>query len=199
MAKKGRKKKKNKKAHRAFWIAVRIQIALMVVILGFVAYYYLGGYAKTVKELRAEANTLVAKATLDTFRANQTSLVYDAKGQLISTVKAEKDVYYLTFDKIPRDFVDAIISVEDKKFYNHHGINKIERGLEQTADYDGKALMTTKYCLRYELGCCLQGKSNGGPQVPLQPTDKSVLVNNTRRFQLEFDCHECLMKIIALK
>ncbi len=97
------------------------------------------------------------------------------------------------------DYRANVVNSKAEEFYNHHGINKIERGVELTADYDGKALMTTKYCLRYELGCCLQGKSNGGPQVPLQPTDKLVLVNNTRRFQLEFDCHECLMRIIALK
>ena len=123
MATKGRKKKKTKKSNRVFWIAVRIQIALMVVILGFVGYYYLGGYAKTIKGLKSDAINLVERATLDTFKANQTSLVYDAKGQLISTVKAEKDVYYLTFDKIPTDFVDAIISIEDKKFYSHRGID----------------------------------------------------------------------------
>ena len=57
--------------------------------------------------------------------------------------------------------------------------------------------MTTKYCLRYELGCCLQGKNSGRPQVNLQPADSLELRNNDRRFRLEFDCRECLMKIIA--
>ena len=97
------------------------------------------------------------------------------------------------------DYRANVINHKAEEFYKHHGVNEIERGVEQTGDYDDKALMTTKYCLRYELGCCLQGKSNGRPQVPLQPTDKLVLVNNTRRFRLEFDCGECQMKVIASK
>ena len=95
------------------------------------------------------------------------------------------------------DYRANVINGKAEAFYKHHGVSEIERGVEQTGDYDGKALMTTKYCLRYELGCCLQGKSSGRPQVNLQPADSLELRNNDRRFRLEFDCRECLMKIIA--
>lgn len=165
MAKKGRKKKKkNTKPHRAFWIAVRIQIALMVVILGFVGYYYLGGYAKTIKGLKNDAIALVNNATLDTFKANQTSLVYDANGQLISTVRAEKDVYYLTFDKIPRDFVDAIISIEDKKFYSHHGI-------------DFKAI------IRAALAIIRNGEVTQGGSTITQQLARTIFLSNEKTWQ----------------
>ncbi|MBQ7077131.1 MAG: transglycosylase domain-containing protein [Lachnospiraceae bacterium] len=115
------KKQKKKTKYRAFWIAVRIQIALMLLIMLGVAYYYGGGYAKKIDALHEEARLIVAQSNEQTFKANQTSLVYDANGKLISTVKAEKDVYYVTYDKIPADFIDAMISVEDKKFWTHKG------------------------------------------------------------------------------
>ena len=67
--------------------------------------------------------------------------------------------------------------------------------MEQTEDYDGKALMTTKYCLRYELGCCLQGKNRNKALVDIKPTDTLILRNNDKHFRLEFDCKECLMRI----
>ena len=98
----------------------------------------------------------------------------------------------------PSDKLDYRANVVNNKadsFYKRHGINEIAHGLEVTHDYDGKALMTTKYCLRYELGCCLQGKSQGKPQVNITPADTLVLRNNDRRFRLEFDCKECLMHI----
>lgn len=94
------------------------------------------------------------------------------------------------------DYRANVVNSKAEEFYKRHGVSEIERGLEQTGDYDGKALMTTKYCLRHELGCCLQGKNKGRPQVSLQPADELILVNNTRRFRLEFDCRECQMRIL---
>ena len=93
------------------------------------------------------------------------------------------------------DYRANIVNQKSEDFYKHHGTKTLERGLEQTGDYDGKALMTTKYCLRYELGCCLQGKNTFAPKVNIKPTDTLILRNNDRRFRLEFDCKECLMRI----
>ena len=97
------------------------------------------------------------------------------------------------------DYRNNVVNSKSELFYKHHGASTIERGLEQTLDYQGKALMTTKYCLRYELGCCLQGKGSKKPQVPIQPSDTLLLHNNGKRFRLEFDCRECLMRIYPVK
>lgn len=93
------------------------------------------------------------------------------------------------------DYRANIINQKAEDFYKHHGVSKIERGLEQTEAYDGKALMTTKYCLRYELGCCLQGRSKEAPKADIKPTDELILRNNDHHFRLEFDCAECMMRI----
>lgn len=93
------------------------------------------------------------------------------------------------------DYRANVVNNKSEAFYKRHGIKEIERGVEQTGDYDGKALMTTKYCLRYELGCCLKGKSAGKPMLDIKPSDTLILRNNERRFRLEFDCGNCLMKI----
>ena len=93
------------------------------------------------------------------------------------------------------DYRANVINDKAEAFYKRHGVKEIERGVEQTEDYDGKALMTTKYCLRYELGCCLQGKNDGKPQIDIKPTDTLILRNNDRRFRLDFDCRQCLMRI----
>ena len=93
------------------------------------------------------------------------------------------------------DYRANIINDKAEAFYRRHGAKEIERGLEQTEDYEGKALMTTKYCLRYELGCCLQGKNSGKSQLDIKPTATLLLRNNDRRFRLDFDCRQCLMRI----
>ena len=93
------------------------------------------------------------------------------------------------------DYRANVINDKAEAFYKHHSVKEIERGLEQTENYEGKALMTTKYCLRYELGCCLQGKNSGKAQLDIKPTATLLLRNNDRRFRLDFDCRQCLMLI----
>lgn len=117
------KHKKRKKKYRIFWFFVRLQFLLMLVVFGGLLYYYYGGYANQVKDMQKEAIQYVKMSTEDTFKAVQTSVVYDKNGDTISTIKGEKDVYYLTYEEIPVDVCAAIVSIEDKKFYQHGGID----------------------------------------------------------------------------
>ncbi len=104
----------------------------------------------------------------------------------------------LPYPSTTLDYRANVINNKAEDFYKHHGVSEIERGLELTENYDGKALMTTKYCLRYELGCCLQNNSRSKPQLNIAPSDTLILRNNNRRFRLEFDCHQCLMRIYPI-
>ena len=90
-----------------------------------------------------------------------------------------------------------IVNSRAEKFYKKHGTRVLERGIDQTDDYAGKALMTTKYCLRYELGCCLCGKSRHVPLVAIEPHDSLIISNNGRQFSLHFDCNECQMQVFS--
>lgn len=116
-------KTKKKKKHRLFWHFFRIQLVLLVLVLGAAAYYFYGGYGKQVEELRQEAVRLVRQSDVNTFKANQTSIVYASDGSVISTLKGEKDSYYVSIEEMPVDAVTAIVSIEDKKFFRHHGID----------------------------------------------------------------------------
>ena len=102
---------------------IKIQIALLLLLIAGVTYYYVSGYAKTVSDLKTEANLLVRKSNPNTFRQTETSEVYDINGDTISVLKGEKDVYYITYEQIPEDAVKALISIEDKKFFSHDGVD----------------------------------------------------------------------------
>lgn len=116
-------KKKKKKKYRMFWFFVKFQFLLMLLVVGGVGYYYYGGYAKQVQAMKTKAVQLVRQSDESTFCAAQTSVVYDRNGNKISTLKGEKDVYYLSYEQIPADVCSAIVSIEDKKFYQHGGID----------------------------------------------------------------------------
>ena len=116
-------KQKKKKKRRGFRLFVKIQLVLIVLVLAGLAFYFFGGYAKKISDLKSDAYDKVHSATDETFRSSQTSLVYDTNGNLISVLKGEKDMYYLEYEEIPSDVCSAIISIEDKKFYQHHGVD----------------------------------------------------------------------------
>lgn len=114
---------KKKKKYRAFWTFVKIQLLLLVLVLAGVFYYLFGGYGKEVQEMKTEANRLVRASSEETFCANQTSIVYAADQTVISMLKGEKESYYLKIEDIPIEAAAAIVSIEDKRFYRHKGVD----------------------------------------------------------------------------
>ena len=117
------KKKKKKGRHKGLRVFLFVQLFLMGFVLVVLGWYYFGGYAKKVSDLRNQAIELVESSTKETFRKAQTSVAYDVNGNVIATLKGEKDVYYLPIEEIPEYVKQAVISIEDKKFYSHHGFD----------------------------------------------------------------------------
>ena len=67
---------------------------------------------------------------LENPKQNFATRVYSADGKLLDHYFIEKRVW-LPYDSIPKDFFNALISVEDRSFYSHWGIN-ISRILKAT-------------------------------------------------------------------
>lgn len=70
--------------------------------------------------------------------------------------------------------------------YIKAGAVSVEKAFEITHRRNAE-LMRTKYCVRHELGICPRQKP--GPASPL------FLLNNGRRFRLDFDCARCEMTV----
>ena len=90
------------------------------------------------------------------------------------------------------DYLRNITNEAHKSVYEDFGATDIEYGLDKTEDYAGKAVMTCKYCLRYELGWC--HRRIDGLKAPNDPL---YLVSGKRRFRLVFDCGKCEMKVMG--
>ena len=157
-------KKGQKKKHRGLRLFVKFQIFLMILILGAVAYYYLSGYGAVVSELKDEASRYVAKSTPETFKSTETSIAYDVNDQVISIMRGEKDVYYVESQRIPTYCKQAIISIEDKKFYKHHGI-----------DY--------RAIIRAGLAILRDGKVSQGGSTITQQLARTIFLNQDKTWQ----------------
>ena len=147
LAKKEKKQKKPKSpVEKAIGIVVKIIIVLLLLIVvvgGFLLYMK---YGKRIMSMESDAKKIVAQSNLETFRQNETSIIYDANGSILSKLKGEKDVYYIKYSDIPKLAVDAITSIEDKNFFKHKG-------------YDLKAIMRAGVAYLKNKGVITQGGS----------------------------------------
>jgi len=116
-------RKRKKKKYRMFWFLAKMQLVLLLAVIVGACWYYFGGYAEEVKDLKTQAVELVRYSNKETFKANQTSIVYASDESVISTLKGGKDSYYLSITDIPSNVICAIVSIEDKKFFRHNGID----------------------------------------------------------------------------
>ena len=121
---KGKKKKQKKqKKHPKFWLGFKIFLLMFLVTLLVVGIVFYVKYGRDIFRLQDEAVQLVKGATEETFRESETTIAYNSKGKQIAVLKGEKDSYYLPIDEIPKYVQDAFIVTEDKKFYEHNGID----------------------------------------------------------------------------
>lgn len=74
-----------------------------------------------------------------------TSFLYAADLSLITRFHAEQDRVLVPFEKIPQSIRDAVVAVEDKRFYEHRGI-------------DAKAILRAAY-VNYSNGRVVEGGS----------------------------------------
>ena len=136
----------------------------------------------------------------------RTSVINDLRRQTIEKLEQKRIDEYKRFESIitPNDtpypssildFTSNIINAKAESFYNRHGVKSYEKGFELQTDYSNKTVMTTKYCLRYELGLCLVEKNHKQPEEIELPL---FLENNKKKFRLDFDCKRCEMKVVMI-
>ncbi len=111
------KKEKKKFGIRHFVLA----LVLCVLVIGGSVLWK--NFLVPIREMHETAIAKVEISDENTFRAAQTSLVYDKNGDILVTLKGDKDSYYLKYDKIPDAAKLAMISIEDKKFPYHKGVD----------------------------------------------------------------------------
>ncbi|QDX91165.1 Multimodular transpeptidase-transglycosylase [Brevibacillus laterosporus] len=112
-----KKKKKKKLVNK--WILLIIGFAVFLilsVIGGYFALLYAGGKMvdmdeNKLKDIKLEATKII-----------------DVNGKELSKLYVLEDREYVTIDKVPKKLVDAFVAVEDKRFFEHNGVDMIRIG-----------------------------------------------------------------------
>jgi 23S rRNA 5-hydroxycytidine C2501 synthase len=85
-----------------------------------------------------------------------------------------------------------------KKFYEKHGAGVAEDAFELLSDdkWLSKPIMTTRYCIKFELGMCPSKQKFKNDDVFAEPL---FLEDKNRRYRLSFDCKNCMMLVFLNK
>lgn len=90
------------------------------------------------------------------------------------------------------DFTHNVSNHLARAFYKRHGVTEIEKAFELQWDPGKSRVMTTKYCVKYELGKCARyQKATMGEKV----VEPLVLKHGEVEYKLKFNCKPCEMEI----
>ena len=79
-----------------------------------------------------------------------------------------------------------------RQFYIRHGVENPDVAFEKQVEHHGKTVMTTKHCLKFQLGFC----QKFGGKKPENVKEPFFLNDGKNELRLDFDCLQCAMKVI---
>ena len=90
------------------------------------------------------------------------------------------------------DFTYNVSNRLAKEFYKRHGVTEIEKAFELQWDPGKSRVMTTKYCVKYELGKCARFQKDTMGEKVVEPL---ILKQGELEYKLKFNCKPCEMEI----
>lgn len=90
------------------------------------------------------------------------------------------------------DFTYNVANKLARAFYKRHGVTAIEKAFELQWDPGKSRVMTTKYCVKYELGKCARFQRDTMGEKVVEPL---VLKHGENEYKLKFNCKPCEMEI----
>lgn len=142
-------------------------------------------------EIEAKAMYFIPTSTLNQLRRDLVKVLEENR---IRDYQPEQIEFVKSTNPYPEkhlNYQGNVLNDSAKKFYERHGVKKIEPAFETKQTFENHVVMTTKHCIRYQMDVCpVHQKSTTRFNEPL------YLKDNNHTFKLEFDCKRCVMHVI---
>lgn len=89
------------------------------------------------------------------------------------------------------DYRGNVSNIYARNFYRAHRVTEIKPAFELEAP-DGATVMYCKHCIKYSMGWCTKNGKRPPYKEPFY-----LVSGDGRRFRLDFDCKECIMRVVA--
>lgn len=106
--------------------------------------------------------------------------------------RREYDSYYVSKELDARDNVANPLAM---RFYQEHGVKTFANAVEVDQPKGEFTVMTTRYCIRHELGCCLRDQSVS-KERRTRFAGPLHISTGPHTFRLDFDCANCEMNVV---
>lgn len=135
-------------------------------------------------------DTFIPASQLTTLRRQAIELLEQGWSLQRRPRKRLREQPYLNYGTAHIDYHGNVANSLARQFYKSHGVAVIEPAIELGGREDGeKRVMTTRYCLRRELGRCIRQGHKPGSWY-LRATDGAIAL------RVDFDCANCCNRIV---
>ena len=105
---------KNKKEKRTFKI-VMLYFFLSLIMIFSVSYIAISHLSSNLPDLKALENIYEEQ--------DVSTIIYSADGEILRSLAKEGRRFWVSYDRIPKCMIDAVVAVEDQRFFRHWGIS----------------------------------------------------------------------------
>ncbi|MDR7209281.1 U32 family peptidase [Flavobacterium piscis] len=170
---------------------------------------------KTGESIEKNIKTQLAKTGFTPYTANEINIMFSQNWFLpiskinemrrnvfeqlseirLANYKREEHQLVKTSHPYPETKLDFMYNVSNKmarQFYERHGVTEIEKAFELQWDPGKSRVMTTKYCIKYELERCPKYHRENMDRKVKEPL---VLKQGELEYKLKFNCKPCEMEI----
>jgi putative protease len=91
-------------------------------------------------------------------------------------------------------FTGNVLNEQARAFYRRHGVNSIEPAAEAGLNMRGRRVMTTRHCIKHQLGLCLV-RSPGAKDKPKLAEPLALVDEQGNTYALRFNCAKCEMEV----
>lgn len=142
-------------------------------------------------ELRMDTPPFIPVAVLNALRRDAVEALREERSRRRPRASASIHLNDEPYPLKELNYLGNVLNTRAEAFFRRHGATVVEPAAESGLDMHGRTVMTTRYCIRYQLDMCPRDGKCADLREPLRLVDEAG-----RRLRLEFDCAACRMRVI---